>query len=47
MKKSENRELRKRNFVAKNAKNTGAGRHNDAKNDYRRQPKHRNKEDPR
>lgn len=31
-----------RNFVAKNAQETGAGRHTDQKNDYRRKPKHRN-----
>lgn len=30
-----------RNFVAKNAQESGAGRHKDSKKDYRRQPKHR------
>jgi hypothetical protein len=32
-----------RNFVAKNQKTAGAGRHTDKKSDFRRQPKHRNK----
>lgn len=31
-----------RNWVAKNQKTSGSGRHKDDKNDYRRQPKHRN-----
>lgn len=31
-----------RNFVAKHQQESGAGRHKDHKNDYRRQPKHRN-----
>ena len=30
-----------RNFVAKNAQESGAGRHKDKKHDYKRQPKHR------
>lgn len=34
--------LRPRNFVAKNAKMSGAGRH-DASKDFKRQPKHKNR----
>jgi hypothetical protein len=33
-----------RNFVAKHAQESGAGRHKDSKNDYRRQPKHRHQQ---
>jgi hypothetical protein len=32
-----------RNFVAKNAVNAGAGRHRDAKSDYKRKEKHQDK----
>jgi hypothetical protein len=41
---SKRRPPRQRNFVAKNAQESGAGRHKDKKADFRRQPKHRNKE---
>jgi hypothetical protein len=33
-----------RNFVAKHAQESGAGRHRDPKNDFRRQPKHRHRD---
>lgn len=33
-----------RNFVAKHAQESGAGRHKDRKSDYRRKPKHRNQQ---
>lgn len=32
--------VQQRNFVAKNAQETGAGRHLDKKKDFRRKPKH-------
>lgn len=34
-----------RNFVAKHSQESGAGRHKDRKNDYSRQPKHRNQKE--
>lgn len=34
--------VQQRNFVAKHSQESGAGRHTDRKNDYRRKPKHRN-----
>lgn len=43
-KSKNNQQVKARNFVAKHAQGTGAGRHKDRKSDYRRQPKHRNKE---
>lgn len=42
MSKRKREEIPTRNWVAKNQKTSGSGRHKDDKNDYRRQPKHRN-----
>lgn len=42
--KNGRRETKARNFVAKHAQETGAGRHKDRKSDYLRQPKHRNQQ---
>jgi hypothetical protein len=33
-----------RNFVAKHAQESGAGRHKDQKSDYQRRPKHRKRD---
>lgn len=38
------KDVKPRNFVAKHQKGSGSGRHVDHKNDYRRQPKHRNRQ---
>ena len=42
--KRKSKPAKPRNFVAKHQQETGAGRHTDRKSDYRRQPKHRNRE---
>lgn len=44
MKKNTKKTNVPRNYVAKHCQETGAGRHRDPKNDFRRNPKHRHQD---